>query len=559
LPLRRVRRVRVVQNTAELDRVLSLLRREWPPELAEELARRLTVELRLPEGSMTLRPVQAVALAELRAVGGLFAPIRVGAGKTLISLLAGSVVGARRPMLLVPAKLRDKTQRDLAVLRRHWRIPLRLSIVSYETLSRVRWAEELEKRQPDLLICDEVHRIKNPRAAVTKRVLRALAGGHCRLVAMSGTITRRSLRDYAHLLIKALGPERAPVPRSWGELEEWSDALDETKLDSPPVGLGALSALLGPEEAGLSDPLVACRRGYRRRLVSTPGIVATEDRALGVSLAIRAVRPPVPEVVRNALGKLRSDWELPDGTPLGSAETNRPGGIWAARRQLALGFFYRWDPPPPKAWLEARREWCQACRAILSNNRRNLDSELQVANAVDAGLYKGVESILARWRAVRDSFVPNPVPVWLSDEIFDWCRGWQEKERGIVWIEHRAWGERWEPYYGAQGRDRAGRAIEDADPSRGMGASIASNSEGRNLQAWNRNLVVSPPAGGSGWEQLLGRTHRDGQEADEVSCEFLVTCPEHLDDFNQARRDATYVQDSTGQAQKLLYADVTCE
>src|SRR5262249_13680283 len=157
----------------------------WSDEHAAEMARRLTQELRVPGGTLELRPVQAIALTEIRACGGLLAPIRVGAGKTLISLLAGSVVGARRPVLLVPAKLRDKTERDMRAARRHFRVPPNLQVVSYELMGRVNQAELLEEIKPDLLICDEVHRIKNPRAAVTKRVMRYLAKGACTLVAMS--------------------------------------------------------------------------------------------------------------------------------------------------------------------------------------------------------------------------------------------------------------------------------------------------------------------------------------------------------------------------------------
>lgn len=385
--------------------------------------------------------------------------------------------------------------------------------------------------------------------------MRALATGFCRFVPMSGTITRRSLRDYAHLAIGALGKDSAPVPTKWSELEEWADALDETKGDRV-VGVGALEALVGPEESADSDSLSRCRRAFRRRLVETPGVVATEERALGTSLSIALVRTPAPRAVVLALAKLRADWELPDGTPIADALA-----IWRHARELALGMWYRWDSPAPKLWLEARRAWCSACREVLSTNRRNLDSELQVARAVDVGHYPRLEEPLARWRAIKDSFVPNPVPEWLSEDVIDAAVAIARKAPTLVWYEHRAVADalavRGFDVYGAQGRNGCGRVIEDAPTDASIAASIASNAEGRNLQAWCRNLVISPPASGSAWEQLLGRTHREGQEADEVSVEVLITCDEHREAFEQARADARYVQDSTGQPQKLLYADVT--
>jgi len=82
------------------------------------------------------------------------------------------------------------------------------------------------------------------------------------------------------------------------------------------------------------------------------------------------------------------------------------------------------------------------------------------------------------------------------------------------------------------------------------------NSEGRNLQQWNKSLVISCQPSGKLFEQLLGRTHREGQEADEVSYEVMFACKEQMDGFYQALADARYLQDTLGSPQKLLYADL---
>jgi hypothetical protein len=133
---------------------------------------------------------------------------------------------------------------------------------------------------------------------------------------------------------------------------------------------------------------------------------------------------------------------------------------------------------------------------------------------------------------------------------------------GIVWVEHVEFGRELSrrsgvPFYHAKGRDEAaGRFVEDHPPGHMMICSIASNSEGRNLQAWNQNYVVCPPPNGAQWEQMMGRTHRDGQEAEEVSFRPYVGCYEHAACFHQAVADSRYQQDLQGQAQKLQYADV---
>jgi hypothetical protein len=87
-------------------------------------------------------------------------------------------------------------------------------------------------------------------------------------------------------------------------------------------------------------------------------------------------------------------------------------------------------------------------------------------------------------------------------------------------------------------------------------ASIAAHSEGKNLERYSRNLVVAPMTSGKAWEQLLARTHRHGQQADEVVCEVFLHIPELRDSFEQARSDARYLEDTYGNRQKLNYADI---
>ena len=99
-----------MQRSRELDRILALPRRQWADE---GFAAELTKCLKRPGGTMTLLPIQAQALCELIASDGLVAPIRVGGGKTLITLLAPFVVRAKRPLLVTRASLLEKTKRDI--------------------------------------------------------------------------------------------------------------------------------------------------------------------------------------------------------------------------------------------------------------------------------------------------------------------------------------------------------------------------------------------------------------------------------------------------------------
>src|SRR3972149_9238811 len=122
-----------VKDSAELRRIIALPRREWSkdePGFAELLAD-MQQWLRMPSGTMVLRPVQAKALAELHDYGGLFGPMQVGRGKALCSFLASIVLEAKRPLLIPPAKLRDKTIREIGSYQKNFRIvlPTTLSFV----------------------------------------------------------------------------------------------------------------------------------------------------------------------------------------------------------------------------------------------------------------------------------------------------------------------------------------------------------------------------------------------------------------------------------------------
>lgn len=558
---------RGVASSSELTRILRLPRRKWSEdESIDALASDLTSWLKIPEGTMTLRPVQAKALEELHDFGGLLAPIRVGGGKTLISMLAPIVLGAERPCLLVSAKLREKTKVEFAELRKHWLFHPRLEILSYEILSRDGGYELLERINPDLIVADEAHRLKNTNSGCTRKARRwSTEHPETRWALMSGTITTRSLRDYGHLAKWSLH-DLCPLPDHANELADWADALD-TKVEPNRMLLpGALLGLCNDDELaevaadGECQNLVA-RKAFRRRLVETPGVIATEERALGASLCISHKMIDISKECAVDFKRLREDWETPDGHPFTEAVD-----LWRHARSLSCGLFMIWDPPPPKEWMDARREWARMVRKVLASRRKGIDTEFQVAKAcvvmLDAGEKRsGVidAEVYETWAGIRDTFKPNSVPVWRHQIMLNAAAKWLAEAPGIVWAEHVAFGKELSkltglPYFGEGGVDKNGTAIEITPWDRVI-ASIASNSEGRNLQRWNRCLVVSPPPNGGIWEQMLGRCHREGQEADEVEYQVMLACREQWAGMNQAIEDAKYVDQTTGQPQKLLYAD----
>lgn len=554
-----------VAHTAEFQRVQSLPRRTWTDDELASLAREMTAALKTRSGTMIMRPVQALALHDAGVYGGLFGAIGVGEGKTLISFLLSLIWGSSRPLLLMPATLIPKTQRDRLELSRHWQIPTNLRVFSYELLGRVQSVDELEGYQPDALILEEGHRCKNKRAAVTRRIARYMHDRPLTKVAvLSGTIMDKSLKDFAHTLIWSL-KLGAPVPTTTEEIEEWAQALDVLIDPMARRSPGALLEFCEPNEQAEHTPAVAARHGFRRRLTETPGVVATvgEGEHVACSIYLRPLHYDVKPITDQHISHLRDTWCTPDDWQLMLAAEK-----WAHVVQMALGLYYAWDPRPPDEWRNPRKAWGSFVRDVIAHGR-TYDSERHVADAIDAGELRPRErqelgtNLLEAWRAVRPSFVPNVVPVWFDDSALKCVAAWMHKRPGgVVWTEHAFFAHRLaqltgRPYYGAQGLDASGKSILDAAPNEAAIASIDANREGKNLQAiWSRCLFVAPPSSASWMEQAIARIHRPGQTADQVEVDVLLGCRENFDAVMRAFELARSIQDTTGKKQKLLMADV---
>lgn len=532
---------RGVPRTSEFRRIKALPRRTWEDDpTLDELGRLLEVTYGRDPCGLPLWRTQTAALRDVVEQGGLIGPIPVGGGKAFVSILAPVVYGARlrveRPVLFVPPRLRRQTVDEvIPLLAEHWHLHDDLLVLGSNFLSLAQNAHFLDVRRPGMIVIDEVHEWKNKNAARVRRLGRYVkANPECVIILLSGTITRKSVKDYGHLADWALG-EGSPLPRDWRQLETWSCALDPGVADQDALAAGALEDFC---EDGDN-----VRQGFRRRLVQTPGVVAGPERELGVALYIDERRVDVPDEVFRAIEELQRKWETPGGEQISEA-----AHLWAAARQLSCGFYYKWDPPPPRPWAAARREWKHYVREVLRHNRRGLDSELQVWNECER---ETKPSVWKAWHDVKDTFKPNSVPVWISDFLVDDVLDWV-KEDGIVWTEHVAFGERvsdvtWVSYYGA--------GTELTDVNGPVVLSIQAHGEGKNLQRWSRNLIVSCPSSGKAWQQLLGRTHREGQEADAVTADVYFHTQVLRDAWDSAVEDAYYLQDTTANRQKILYAN----
>jgi hypothetical protein len=542
----------------ELKRSLGLPRRVLDLEKVEDVS---PLFCRF-EGPKALRfwPIQNAALIEAAICDGLFAMIGVGWGKTLIALLLPDVMQSIKAVYLVKPDLKKQLEREIdEFYLKHFDIPIdRIHIVAYSELSSTKNAEILDEIKPDLIIADEAHCLKNPKSNRTKRFLRFMdANPSCRFAALSGTMTTRSLTEYAHLIELALR-KNSPLPKSYYELRAWAGALDVNPSEH--FHPGALEMFCAPGES-IED-------GFRRRITETPGVVATQKEEIGTALYIQPRLTKVPRGIQEIMRRVQTHWCLEDEENEYKEEFTDATQLWSVLRQLACGFYYVWKWPndePNREWLEARSNWNREVREKLKRSGVGMDSPHLLAQAaqryskwLDSGC-KGPRpekswdsAYWEDWRVWKDTPPPPVEAVWLDDFLIRASLSWAKNlEAAIIWYEHRAVGEKlgeFLPLYGPG--DDAGLA--DPDREKVIVCSIRAQGTGKNLQRFSRNLFTSLPPNGSTFEQTTGRTHRNGQLSDDVLIDYF----EHSgsESFEKILKDAEYVEKTTGDRQKALYA-----
>lgn len=496
-----------------------------------------------------LRPHQAMALREFYQTGGLVAPIRVGGGKTLITLLAPRMLGARKALIVTKADLRDECRLEYVKYRdAGWAVELP-DILSYSELGRQSAEHKLLRAEPDLIMFDEAHKLKNLKSASSvRRVARAIVKLRPRVAMLSGSMVGDKLMEYWHLLCWALGA-KAPVPLAYEEAQRWALALD-TEWDpmKAKMDLGALSTLPG---------------GFHEHMRSCEGFVPTIGGDCPAKIVCGHWRPELPPELQDMIESVDASGIHPiNGVVL--EDSDKADAIL----QLSQGFIYHWDPHPPDTWLEPRADWAKYVRAVLELHIDGFDSPAMVIAALDgtreesAGRFireikpEYVElenstdeelpeacyeetwippapaqellppepqigrALLAAWRAVEPTFVPNTVTKWIDDSPLR--QAVEQAPAGtLIWTRHSAAGLRMQqlgvPYFGGGGVDpRHGHR------GRTVALSISAHGTGKNLQDWNKNLFLVTPANPNTTEQAMGRTHRPGNKSDQVSFAFAV-------------------------------------
>jgi hypothetical protein len=614
-----------VGGSADLNRVVGIPRRDLETAHRAGALARLEHELRRDDPKCvcasqgrrcptSLKRIQGQALLEARDANGLFAPIGVGHGKTLVDLLLPMVVrDCRVAVLLIPANLRDQLlERDVPYYGGHWNLPNlvpgqffvsgrpSLHVITYSKLQQMDSSALLDLIGPDLIICDEAHNLKSVKGPRVTRFRQYFEKRpDARLCALSGTIAARSILDAAHLSAFALGNE-SPYPKDHRSTEEWAAAIDPCQceaLKEPRVQCRcrAHPGVLGER---LCRPGEHIRDGFRRRRNETRGVVATSESAIQQTLIIRPQTLPVPPKLLELIDRAHGG-ERPDGDRF-----QEQLQAMACARQLSSGFYHRWRYPRGEPaeliteWFAKRKAFNSEVWDRLKRPDEHLDSpgllvraaerwhsgythrtgHQHIGECYEYGYDEAGEPLATlicdreesgdsveipphtrrgplpvweslnwpMWRDIRDQVQPVPEAVWESDLVVDHAAAWAKKNTGIVWVEfpelgHRIAQRAGVPFYG--GGNEASAQIVAETGKRSVVASIRAHGTGKNLQS-----------DGATWEQMIARTHRPGQLADEVTVDVL----QHTDDLRAAMAKAIefarFIQATDGQPQKLLFA-----
>lgn len=496
---------------------------------------------------MELNPIQKRCLGVLRRNRGLLAFVGVGHGKTLISLLSRKATKARKPLLLYPASARGTFQEES--LKWCVRLP---ETMSYETLSTKKAENFLQDYKPDLIVCDEVHYLKDKTSTRTSRVLRYMKHNPETVFAgLSGTVFVSSIKDFEHLLV-FVNSSLLPLPESH---------LARERLDLQTTTKKVLFK---------QNPKVA--KKLHHSLKKTPGIVFSTKSSVDVNLTFDLITGlEIPKEVTQAFEIVKDFWRLPMKD---SDFINSAAHIKMLKKQILMGFHYYYHWPAGEVneeWLEARLEWARACRDLVEHGRfyhrqygrQTFDSPSGVIEALfDAEKYRRISALtkgfkakmqvgrraLGRWRiAQTNPNVPEKRVKWISEYMLDFCENRSAGE--LIWNNFTALAEK------ANEREGLKVAAKGQVPRKTRHnhlVSVSSHGKGLNMQKFQRNLVLQGTPNPMIWEQLIGRTHRQGQRKN-VHISVLAHHPLLLEDFKRAVKKSKNVSAILQQDHKLSY------
>lgn len=602
-----------------------------------------------------LHPEQATAMVQWDMYQGIFCSLGVGRGKTLISFMIAyeaykTLIEERKffasltppkfkpapcILMVVQANLIDKFEADVPymryflknvppyyVLRGANRAKRRATIAakrrglyvcSYNMLSSKDALDMLETLQPSVIICDEAQNVAGNRNSVRGGRFKKYCNKYQpKVVPLSGTITRKSVKDYHYLAVQAM-KEFCFLPRPEKLADAWADILDSStknmgefrngvKPNPGPINMVCEWVKDKFPEDYITPNLQGFRKAFARRYSTAPGVIrSTRKESVDAQLILYNNECKGKEEckgwdrLQGYISDLLETYTTPSGEVLPCAMN-----VWGYRYQMEqTGFYYDlyWREPEEiaerrkisvstaedillrsKDCDEMHREYRKKLRKWLEENDiPNLDSPSLIGGDmyrnkdknVGLGLYKswlewkesvfeGLEERQSRPERVCDFKIRQIV----SDVSKD------SKKGGIVWYHNNEIGlwcfEELEkaglnPIFCPRGRE-SNQRLTDSRPLKGkiIVASMMAHCTGKDLQfGFHRNFFVQNPISALTCEQAIGRTYRQHQYNDEVSIQLYLSGTFDHAHYNVLLADSAYQQQTTAEERHILTGSYT--
>jgi hypothetical protein len=616
------------EDESVLDRPIELtVSTAW--RLAEDFLRGTRLDL------FKWNRIQAEGALAYMQLGGMYGPIAVGWGKTALLQIIASYAyqqGHRKIAWLLPRGLIDQLLRydmkwardrfpvsfppphsflDMTPVQRH---ALATSpkkgvyLIPYSIMSRESSTELLDQIGATLVLADESFLLANEDAAVTKRYLRYCKKTGCQCVQVAGSITKKTIKDYAHLVRLSL-KKHSPLPQVAAMLSAWSmvtstTALPTSVMSSPIVPLINWARLHFPHE-DFPQEIAGFRKAYTRRFQSAPGVVSTGENEIDCSLTFRNTPvegyesvegwPRLKELIFEWVGigdegmwvapngdeiehrihKFKWLYELSAGCynelywpDLEAYAERKSLGLEEAAERLHAG----------KVHHEARQVYTKFLRVFMQMNpdargsQGPIDSNMLVAAEMSRTGDKFVPAELyASWLDMQSKEVPGmatrwdrfqPVCPYKINAALEWAAGLPKGEGSIIWVHnvglgewaYRVFKEAGMDVVHCPGGDEGSAAVRDeGNKGKHCIASLPAHYYGKNLQHHHNMFCIQFPRDATWAEQMVGRMHRQGQRKDHL---FIDSCDTIEPDFlvrAACLNDALYQHQTGGGRQKAVY------
>jgi hypothetical protein len=586
-----------------------------------------------------LFPEQVKAMMQYHDYGGIVGPVKVGGGKTAISILIANdaycFFGKRKILLIDPPDLIKRIRTtELPFYRKHisinipfyWlagesaakRMMMAKSkrngcyVVSYSLLSMQDGAELMEAIEPDLIIGDEIHEIASANPSARGRRFREIVKKYNpQIVGLSGTITKKSPRDYHFLAVSAL-QENCFMPRPAMIADEWSkiidtnaSAIDQFQPNMAPQP-GPIKPLITwakqhfPEEHIVNN-LIGFRKAYNKRLETCPGVVASGGDTLGVSLQIISNDLKITKAEKESsegwdklqelVKTLVNEWVAPNGDELEHAMH-----IWRWRYELEGFGFYNdlfWPEPDiiakkrniplsqaqefldrSKEHHELRQDYAKVLRDWIKRRaKKGLDTPFLIGQDMFRNGSDNVgKELYDSWLSVKESLFPEIVEreksfVRVCDfrlkKVIEWAIKYHKEksaEGALIWYFNRGVGQWLKDAFIEQDLPFVFCPAGTTDalyehPDKFCIASLKAHHKGHNLQHYGTAVAAQWPRDASVAEQFMGRIHRNGQMRDAVDIHVSICSEFDKVLFASCLNDSAYIHQTTPTTQKLMYAD----